>query len=885
LTLFLLVLLTVGPSLYTDFLWFRSVGLESVFLITLRAQVALFGLGSGVALAVTLANLLLARSLAGRAAALPAPVAERAPVGGLVTLALVVGAVLFALIMGAAAAVAWRTVLLFQHAQDFGLRDAVFGAPVSFYVFDLRLLRTVVGWLYGLVIGNGLAAAGVYGVYLGLRGGLGQRFHPAIRLHAAALGSLLLLLVAVSFRLGIWELVYSGRGTVPGAASYTDVNAQQPANALLSVLALLAAALVLVSGWRGSLRLAVAAVGGLIGAAILVGAIYPGLVEQFQVKPSQYLREAPYIANNIAATRQAFGLDAIRELDYPVEDSPSAADIQGNPLTISNLRLWDYRPLQDTYNQVQSIRLYYEFDDIDVDRYRVDGQLRQVMLSARELVPDRLAALAQNWVNRHLTYTHGYGAAISPVNEVAASGLPVFWLENVPPEGKFAVTRPEIYYGLRTDTYVFVNTAAQEFDYPKGDTNVYIRYAGGGGVRLDSPVTRLAYALEFGDINILLASQINADSRVLYRRTIAERLGRIAPFLLYDPDPYLVAVDGQLFWIQDAYTTSDRYPNASAHPGGFNYIRNSVKATVNAYDGAVAFYINDPNDPLVRAYAAIYPDLFRPLDQMPPALRDHLRYPEQLFSVQAEMYRTYHMRDPQVFFSREDFWGLAQEKHAQSDPTLVEPYYVIMRLPGESDAEFLLILPFTPANKDNLIAWLAARSDGERRGQLLVYKLPKDKLTYGPSQIEARIDQDPQISAQFTLWNQSGSRVIRGNLLVIPIGKSLLYVEPIFLQAETGRIPELTRVVVATGDRLSMQESLEAALTAVFGGPVAPGAGTPPVGGGGGALPPDVAALIRSANAHYQAGQDALRAGDLAKFAQELKAMEADLARLNDRAK
>jgi uncharacterized membrane protein (UPF0182 family) len=485
--------------------------------------------------------------------------------------------------------------------------------------------------------------------------------------------------------------------------------------------------------------------------------------------------------------------------------------------TLENIRLWDYRPLLETYRQLQSLRAYYTFSDVDIDRYWVRGRQQQLMLAVRELEPTRLPPQARTWVNQHLVYTHGYGVVAAPVHRVSAEGLPELWVRDIPPRAEFSelqLHRPEVYFGELTRHYVIVDTRVPEFDYPRGDENVTTRYQGRAGIPLRGALRRLAFATRFGDARILLSTDLTPSSRVLFARAVPERLHRLAPFLRYDRDPYAVVADGRLFWIVDAYTTSDRYPY-SQPVGSFNYIRNSVKAVVDAYHGTVRFYLADPSDPVARVYARIFPGLFQPLSELPPSLRAHLRYPVDLFEVQAHVYATYHMRDPQVFYNREDSWAVANEIFADR-PQPVEPYYVTLRLPGAESArpEFVLILPMTPQRRDNMVAWLAARNDPPHLGELWVFTFPKDRVVFGPMQIESRINQDPSISQQLTLWNQQGSRVIRGNLLVVPVQRSLLYVEPLFLQAERSQLPELRRVVVTHGPRVAMAPTLEEALAA-----------------------------------------------------------------------
>jgi uncharacterized membrane protein (UPF0182 family) len=621
--------------------------------------------------------------------------------------------------------------------------------------------------------------------------------------------------------------------------------------------------------------------------------------------------------SSIRFTRQAYGLDKIVEQTFPAEEAVRPADIRDNAEAVSSMRLWDPAPLKDTYNQVQSIRPYYVFDDVDVDRYRIDGRMRQVMLSARELVPSRLGQGALTWVNRRLQYTHGYGVAMSPVNETSLEGLPALLVRDLPPAGSVPVSQPEIYYGEQTTGYVIVNTGAQEFDYPRGEQNVFTTFGGSGGLPVGSLVRRVALAWYFGDFNLLVSSYVRPDSRVLFRRLVRERVQRVVPFAKLDRDPYLVIADGRLLWLADGYTLADRFPYAqriverlaagtgeavapAPDPAGgatlgapsrryvYNYIRNSVKVAVDAYDGSVRVYLADASDPVAQAYARIYPGLFRDLSEMPDALRAHIRYPEDLFRVQAQVLRTYHVQDPQVFYNGEDVWSMAFETGADQRQ-IVEPYYVITRLPGEPAAEFVLVTPFTPLRRDNMTSWLAARSDPPNYGQLRLYAFPRDRLVYGPAQISARIDQDPTISAQLTLWNQQGSRVRRGNLLVIPLGSSALYIQPIYLEAERSQLPELKRVILATGNRLVMEPSLDEALSRLFGADLglAAGPGAPGTPGAGPALPapggaasPEVGAAAGAAREAYQRAHDALRAGDFGRFGDELRRLDELLAQL-----
>ena len=605
----------------------------------------------------------------------------------------------------------------------------------------------------------------------------------------------------------------------------------------------------------------------------------PLLVQRYLVAPSELEKEEPYIARNIKFTRQAYGLDRFDERDFPAIQDLTAASVEQNTATMRNLRLWDHDPQLTTFQQLQEIRTYYDFANVFYDRYTIDSELRQVSLSARELSADSLPD--PNWVNQHLTYTHGYGLCLGPVNESTSDGLPVLFIKDIPPVSSISlkVTRPEIYYGQVPNNYCLVGTGAKEFDHPSGEDNVYKAYQGSGGISVGGLWRRLILALRFGDINILISGYIQHTSRIMMYRRVLERVQTLAPFLSYDSQPYLVvANDGSLQWIVDAYTTSDQYPYSEPTQDGGNYIRNSVKITISAYDGGVKLYVSDPSDPLIQAYQRIFPGVFQPLSQMPPDLRAHIRYPQDLFAIQAAKYAVYHMTDPSVFYSKEDLWRVAT-RSVNGTSTPMSPYYAVMRLPevGKSE-EFILMVPFTPARKNNMIAWIAARCDGADYGKVLVFTFPKEKLIYGPEQIQSRVNQSPSISQQLTLWDQGGSRVIRGTLLVVPVQNAVLYVEPLYLAAEGGSsIPELKRVIVAYSDQVVMEPSLEDALNAIFSGNKSGTAEAASSGARRRPLRPRQESLLQSrtsiqqANQHYEAAQQDLRQGNWAGYGQEIQ--------------
>ncbi|HOL17983.1 MAG TPA: UPF0182 family protein, partial [Bacillota bacterium] len=556
----------------------------------------------------------------------------------------------------------------------------------------------------------------------------------------------------------------------------------------------------------------------LVGVSLLGGGVFPAAMQSFVVEPREFALEKEYLQHNINFTRRAYGLDSFKTRNYPAREALAWEDLLENSGTITNVRLWDYRPLHDTLNELQAIRLYYRFHDVDIDRYTVGGQYRQVMLAARELDKKRLAEQAQTWVNLHLQYTHGYGLAMSPVNEVSPEGLPRYFIRDIPPataEG-LNLEQPSIYFGELTDDYVIVNTKTPEFHYATaGDENEFTEYDGDGGIPLNSFFRRLLFALKFGEYRIAVSGELTGESRVLFDRDINTRVRKLAPFLRYDGDPYLVIDDGRLFWIQDAYTTTDRYPYATPY-GNFNYIRNSIKVVIDAYHGTVGYYIVDPDDPLAASYSRIFPDLFKPFAEMPAGLVQHFRYPEDLFNIQARVATLYHVTDPNVFYTREDLWAIPNETYEDREQPM-EPYYTILQLPGYEQPELVLILPFTPDKRNNMIAWMVARCDQPNYGQVELFLFPKERVVLGPKQVENRIDQSPEISSQLTLWSQAGSRVIRGNLLVLPIDDSLLYVEPVYLRAEGGGLPELARVIVVFQETVVMEETFDRALTRIFG--------------------------------------------------------------------
>ncbi|HEY7461985.1 MAG TPA: UPF0182 family protein [Gemmatimonadota bacterium] len=882
-------------GLLSDLLWFRELGQEDVFWSFLRARL-LVRLGlAGLYAAFLFVNLRIAAASFGSIRRRIANLEIHEAIKPLhLNLGAGIAAVGLAFLFTTGVGEQWPRFLLYLHATPFGVADPVFGRDAAFYVFDLPLFGYLQTNLIVLVVLTAILSGVVY-----LTSGALEitsrwlRVKDRPRAHLAALLAVFFLLLAWGWRLDMLNLVHSRRGVVHGA-SWTDVHAQIPGYWALIGLAAAAAAFVLWQGWRGGLRPLGLAALGLFAATLLLKVVVPGAVQRLVVEPDEIAKESPYIERNLRFTRRAFGLDEIDRRPFPLRQALTRDALARSRGEVESIRLWDWRPLLQTYAQLQEIRLYYSFADVDVDRYPIEGQKRQVMLSLREMESDDLAASARTWQNVHLIYTHGYGLVLSPVNEVSAEGLPNFFVRDIPPAvdprlagAGLTVRRPEIYFGERTRTYALVNTGVREFDYPHGDANVYTSYAGRGGVPLDAAWKKLLFAWRFGTVKFLLADALKPGSRIMYNRTIQTRIQQLAPFLFYDADPYPVLNDGRILWIQDAYTASAGYPYAepfSFQGAAVNYVRNAVKVVVDAYDGTVTFYVFDERDPILAGWRAAFPSLFRPAQEMPAGLRAHVRYPEDLFSLQTQALRAYHMTDARVFYNKEDYWNLPREVYQESSE-IMEPYYVVLTLPGEAAPQFMLVLPFTPSGKDNMIALLAAKSDGAEYGRLVLYEFPKDELVFGPMQVEARIDQDARISQEITLWSQKGSTVIRGNLLVIPLEGAILYVEPLYLQAQKSQLPELKQVIGAFGPRILMTGSLRETLEGLLGegsaaaaGPESgrvpagrPGAAVEPIAPPGAPAPPGGAeAPAARALRLYREAVEAQRAGDWATYGRRL---------------
>ncbi|MBP1727801.1 MAG: hypothetical protein H6Q56_174 [Deltaproteobacteria bacterium] len=864
-------------NFYADWLFFVETGFSAVFTTTLYAKVGVGLFFGAVLFAVIIINLFYANRthfpntgifIAGGGYRYKRDEAMRLvkPVASLISLAL-------ALLAGNWGALQWEEVLLFANRVNVGTVDPVIGKDIGFYLFSLPFWEGLKGYA-GFVL---LATAVVTGAVYFVRGGIilnerGVTIEAQVRRHLAVLAALFACVIAAGFYLDSFRLLFANNGAFNGAG-YVDVNSRLLTYKMLTLLTPLAGVMLAFGIWKSSWRVALLPPVAVIALYVVGIRVYPGLLQKFKVAPNELALETPYIENNIKFTRFGYDLDKIETIPFDVDTRLSAADIANNDATIKNIRLWDHAPLLKTYSQLQQIRTYYKFFDVDNDRYLVNGKYTQVMLSPRELSYADLPS--KNWINERLIFTHGNGITFGPVSRISKEGLPEFFVKDIPAVSlaDIKVTRPEIYFGELSNDYVVVKTRVPEFSYPTATGNINTTYAGTGGVPIDSLLKKTLFAARFKTEKILLSSDITAESRIIYNRNINQRIRAIAPFLRFEGDPYMVVDEGgRLKWLVDAYTHSDRLPCSKPLKGGINYMRNSVKAVVDAYDGSVSFYISDPNDVLAKVYSRIFPGLFKPLSAMSADLRKHVRYPHQFLQLQAAMFAAYHMTDPKVFYNKENLWEIP----ALGDKPM-EPYYTIMKLPGEKLEEYILLLPFTPSKRDNLAAWLTARCDGENYGKIRAYTFPRDRLIYGPKQIDARINQDSFISQQLTLWSQRGSEVIRGSLLVIPIEKSLLYVQPLFLAADKAGLPELKRVIVAFGDEVVMEENLELALQRLFGGKKAVAAVVGAVTAEAQASP---AALAKEAMSIYEKATTLQRQGNWAGYGEELRRLEQVLKRM-----
>ena len=906
----LLLAFTALSGFFVDVLWFREVGFSDVFWSILRTKV-LLGVAFGLAFFVLLyANLWIVRRITPKYRPLT-PEQElieryRMQFEPYIRWLLPLFALVIAVFVGIGVTGQWQTYLLWRNGSglSFGNPEPLFGRDPAFYVFSLPWLKFMQGWLFSALVGVTLLTALAHYLWGGIRPqapGFGEKVSPQVKAHLSVLLGLIMLTKAWGYYLGQFDLLTSTRGVVVGA-SYTDVNAQLPALRILVFIAIACAILFLVNirlrGWA----LPVIAVGLLALVSIIAGAAYPAFVQRFRVDPQEFQREQPFIEDNIEATRRAFQLDGVTTQPRPLGDAVTADDIQGNQATISNIRLWRPDVLRDNFTSLQRFRSYYEFNDVDVDRYELDGQRRVLMFSAREVSQSGIPEGGQTWQNVHLVYTHGFGAITSQVNTATTEGQPIFTLRDIPPVGQPALegNGQRVYYGEGADgdaAFVVVDTGAQELDYQGTATDdqaqVDFTYDGEGGIPVGGLFQRALFAWRFRDVNLLISDLIQGDSRIMIYRDITERVPKAAPFLRFDTDPYAAIVDGRLVWIWDAYTVTDQYPysdfveltessQASAPNlvGQANYLRNSVKVVVDAYDGSLSYFVADPSDPIIEAWAGAFPELFTDIEEAPTELLAHFRYPENLFQVQAAQYTNYHVTDPDVFYGKQDFWALPIDPTTPEgvEQTAMRPYYVLMRLPGEAEESFVLILPFTPLDRQNMVAWMAAKSDpGPDYGDLISFQFPAGVNVDGPTQVFSRINQDARFSAERTLLGQGGSSIVFGDFLVIPLEDSLLYVQPVYVQSnQPNAIPELRRIVVVNGSRIglgaTLTEALQDSVTGVVSPPTPPDGEEPPPPEG--SVEEQIQALLDEAAQHFAAADAALREGDLATYQTEIEAAQ-----------
>lgn len=827
-------------AFFTDWWWFTEVGQTEVFIKPLVTKIIIGLTTAVIATIFFLTNFLIAmRSKTPWTALIPerllgSPISIDSRVLKKLS---IVASIILSLLLGSVAAANWQEILVFFSSTAFGEFDPIFKKDIAFYIFSLPVFNFGLGLIKFLIIVSLISSGAVYLLKgsLNLTSFLGKfeipglklinkaQTEPRVQLHLAVLLFLFLIVTAFDTYLSLFKLLSTQSGPIFGAA-FTDITIMIPILKISIGLTILVAILTLFWGISGKLAPLLTAISLYVFIGF-ISAIVPSIFQKLIVAPNELVKETPFIKYNIAATRQAYGLDKIEERSISADKPLTSTDIASNNLTIKNVRLWDREQLLSTFSQIQEIRTYYEFVSVDNDRYLINDEIRQIMLSPRELATESLPN--RSWINEKLTFTHGYGLAAGPVNQVTTEGLPVLFVKDLPPKSEakeLTINRPEIYYGELTNDYVIVKTKSKEFDYPKGEENVYSTYEGKGGVKINSFIKRLFFAFQNNSLKLFLSNDVTSESRILYNRNIKERVEKIVPFLDLDRDPYAVISDNKIYWIYDAYTKTNDYPYSqplSLNGGSVNYIRNSVKIVIDAYDGSISFYLADTEDPIIRTYAKIFPNLFQPMNKMPKSLASHIRYPEDIFSLQTAIYTTYQMDQPQVFYNKEDQWeipAISEEKQESADGAQpMNPRHMIMKLPGEKTEEFILMLPFTPRGKDNLSAWMVARNDGENYGKLIVYRFPKQKLIFGPKQIIGRINQDAEVSRQISLWDQGGSQVIQGPLLVIPIEESLIYVRPLYLKAQDGKIPELKRVIVAYGNKIAMEKTLETALSRIFG--------------------------------------------------------------------
>jgi len=877
---------------YPEYLWFQDVGFSSIFLKIWGFKLGLLFLSFIFVCLFLYINIVIALRVRAKFLNEPRVVGDNAFIDwdklpitkGITFLHKMkwikwVIIVMFGIILSSLWIINWEKVLLFLNAVAFDKTDPLFNRDLGFYFFSYPFFQLIQGWCTSILVVTLLLVCAIYfssQIISIERRNIGIK--KQAKVHLSILVAILFVLMAWAFQLGMVQLLYSSSGIVYGAG-YTDIHADLMGYRIMFGIALVVAILTLVNIFRHGILLPLEGIAVLVLVSVLLKGFYPTIIQNFVVKPNEIKKEQPYIDYHIQYTRDAYQLSQIKEKTISINYQLSGDAVKNNKATFDNIRLWDHRPLLKTLSQLQEIRLYYDFNDVDIDRYWINGEYRQVMLAARELNADQIPIKARNWINQKLTYTHGYGVVVLPVNKKTTEGLPQFYMYDIPPKSSvdLPITQPAIYFGEATNQYIIVNTKTNEFDFPKGDSNEYATYSAKSGIVLTSLFRKILFALKFQEIKLLFSDYITKESKVLYDRNIVTRVKKIAPFLQFEADPYITLINGELKWIVDAYVVSQYYPYAKPVYGNVNYIRNSVKVVVDAYSGKCTFYVMDESEPITQAYAKIFPDLFKGSSEIPAEIKKHFRYPQQLFLIQSKMYETFHMTNHQVFYNQEDLWVIPNETYDENTQPM-EPYYAMIQLPEDERLTFRLMMPFTPAKKNNMIAWMSANSDFPNYGQITVYKLPKEQLVYGPMQIESRIDQDTEISQLLTLWGQKGSRVIRGNLLVIPIENSFLYVEPIYLQATQSRFPELKQVVVAYNNKIVMEDTFEEALAKVLEFSEIVSDSSDPISSRIGDTSEknyskSEAAQLKRANGLFQEAEQAMKQGDWETYGKKIKAL------------
>jgi len=884
----LLLLLTLFFALYAEWMWFGSIGFSNVFSIILLNKIGLYVIVFVLSFLLFYINLEFTRKHLGPKDDRPQDNEEgreiiylneeKSPwrdflLGKTARWIFLGASIIGALMVSSAVSDNWITVQQFINRVLVGTADPIFNKDIGFYFFNLTFYNFIYSMLMFALVLVTLFAGVIYAINSSTNIIFGDWKHFTFaKSHLAVLIAAIFALKAWGYRLASYDILFSSTGIVHGA-TYSDIYARLLAYKVLIIISLVVAAIILVNLFIKKLNWILISIGAWLVVAVVLSGIYPTVLQKLVVQPNEFNKETPYIENAIKFTREAYRLDKVQNENYEIDYELNINSADNQP-TIDNIRLWDWQPLRTTYKNLQELRPYYIFNDVDIDRYVIDGEYRQLMLSAREIDQGEVP---QQWINQRLMYTHGYGIVASPVNEIAEEGFPSFFIKDIPPvfSTDLKVKSPEIYFGEKTNAYVVVNTKQKEFDYPMGESNIFTEYEGTKGIKINSFVNRFIFSWVLRDYKMMLSSEITNESQILMNRNIIERTKKIAPYLTFDSDPYIVVNtdDEKLYWMLDAYTVSSSYPYSEPFDqNGNNYIRNSVKVTCDAYTGELNFYIADASDPIIKTYDKIFPGLYQPLEDMPAGLKAHIRYPVDIFSVQASMFRIFHMTDPNVFYNQEDPW-LVPNEIVQNEQQPMEPYYIIMNLPGEEKEEYILMLPFTPKSRLNMIGWMCARMDGDNYGNMLVYSFPKKQTIYGPQQIESRINQDTEISQKLSLWNQQGSGVYRGNLLVIPMNNSILYIEPLYLQADNSKLPELKQVIAAFGNKIVMESSLDRALTAIFGERtgIAPDNGDTDPGVGGEISGGDIEQLAKQARQYYDRANQLLRDGDWAGYGENIQ--------------